>query len=234
MSDAQRVTAADERLRTKFPDVGTYLENWHASTPHTFRRKRCAGTCGGDLAEPGIAAGGNPSAPRDPVVDPRFPGRGCAFAHGRHPFRTAAHGRCHPRVDITDGGHGGGCLFGEGRAVCRRRPGSGERILSTYLDDDHLADGAFVLLVDPAGRIFAASPAAAGQVGLMLSTVLPEVTTIQRSVTDLCQACRCNRDRVQTASHIMRSSRLSEPRVHCFSRPIPCRASTISGAARSR
>eukprot|EP01032_Pedospumella_encystans_P037731 gene37731-42737_t len=56
-----------------------------------------------------------------------------------------------------------------------------ESRLSTFLDRGHFASGAFVLLVDPAGRVFGASPEAAAQVGMALSSLLPEVMTIRQS-----------------------------------------------------
>ena len=62
-----------------------------------------------------------------------------------------------------------------------RERAEAEKRLSAFLDREHFSNGAFVLLVDPAGRVFGSSAEAAGQVGLMLSSLLPEVMTIRQS-----------------------------------------------------
>lgn len=58
-----------------------------------------------------------------------------------------------------------------------------ERLFSRYLPQDRLAEGSFVLLVDAAGTVSAATSAGLGYVGLPLSRLLPEVAAI-RSYSD--------------------------------------------------
>jgi two-component system cell cycle sensor histidine kinase PleC len=55
-----------------------------------------------------------------------------------------------------------------------------EKKLATYLPQDRLDAGAFVLLVQASGRVFGASVAGAPYVGLRISDFFPEVSTIRR------------------------------------------------------
>ncbi len=177
MSDARRATAADERLRTKFPDVGTYL-----------------GKLGRKFSQPASAGGqsigraSSASQRMETILRRAIPMLILAFlavvALSRTVGILSEQQRMDDAIRMTTSLMASTAeaafadkadLFATGDRV------TAERILSTYLDDGHLADGAFVLLVDQAGRIFGASTEASAQVGLMLSAILPEVTTIQRS-----------------------------------------------------
>ncbi|GEO84408.1 MULTISPECIES: PAS domain-containing sensor histidine kinase [Alphaproteobacteria] len=55
-----------------------------------------------------------------------------------------------------------------------------EATLSALLPAERLAGDAFVLMVEPSGRIFASSVAGAGYVGLPLANLLPQVAAIRR------------------------------------------------------
>ncbi len=55
-----------------------------------------------------------------------------------------------------------------------------EQRLSRFLPQDRMGAGAFVLLAGPEGRVFAASAAGSGYIGVPLSSVLPEVAAIRR------------------------------------------------------
>ncbi len=55
-----------------------------------------------------------------------------------------------------------------------------ETALTALLPAERLAGGAFVLMVEPSGRIFASSAAGAGYVGLPLANLLPQVAAIRR------------------------------------------------------
>ncbi|MDH4442060.1 MAG: PAS domain-containing sensor histidine kinase, partial [Rhizobium sp.] len=177
MSDARRATAADERLRTKFPDVGTYL----GKLGRKFSLPASADSQGSGQASTATLRVETILRRAIPVLILAFL---AVVALSRTVGILAEQQRMVDSIrlstslmaataDAAFAGQAG--LFAAGDRV------ASERILSTYLHDEHLSDGAFVLLVDPVGRIFATSPEAAGQVGLMLSAILPEVTTIQRA-----------------------------------------------------
>ncbi|KAA0698125.1 PAS domain S-box protein [Neorhizobium sp. P12A] len=57
--------------------------------------------------------------------------------------------------------------------------GSAEKRLSTYLPQDRLDGGAFILLVQASGRVFASSAAGSSYVGLSISDFFPEVSAIR-------------------------------------------------------
>ncbi|HEX8044928.1 PAS domain-containing sensor histidine kinase [Rhizobium sp.] len=54
-----------------------------------------------------------------------------------------------------------------------------EQKLSTYLPQDRLDPGAFVLLVQSSGRVFGSSAAGSNYIGLMISDFFPEVSAIR-------------------------------------------------------
>ena len=54
-----------------------------------------------------------------------------------------------------------------------------ERKLSSYLPQDRLDTGAFVLLVQSTGRVFGSSAAGSGYIGMLVSDFFPEVTAIR-------------------------------------------------------
>jgi two-component system cell cycle sensor histidine kinase PleC len=182
MSDAQRVTAADERLRTKFPDVGTYL----GKLTRKFSHLPPSGS--GPRIQAAAVPASTGSHQLETILRRSIPVLILAFLGVVALSRTV--GILSEQSRMVDAIRVSTSLmaatveaaFSEKADLFETGDrASAERILTTYLDGEHLSAGAFVLLVDPAGRIFAASPDAAAQVGLMLSTILPEVTTIQRA-----------------------------------------------------
>ncbi|MBB4241455.1 two-component system cell cycle sensor histidine kinase PleC [Rhizobium tropici] len=54
-----------------------------------------------------------------------------------------------------------------------------ERKLASYLPQDRLDSGAFVLLVQSSGRVFGSSAAGSGYIGMLISDFFPEVTAIR-------------------------------------------------------
>ncbi len=54
-----------------------------------------------------------------------------------------------------------------------------ERKLASYLPQDRLDTGAFVLLVQASGRVFGSSAAGSGYIGMLVSDFFPEVTAIR-------------------------------------------------------
>ena len=54
-----------------------------------------------------------------------------------------------------------------------------ERKLASYLPQDRLDSGAFVLLVQSSGRVFGSSAAGSGYIGMLVSDFFPEVTAIR-------------------------------------------------------
>ncbi len=54
-----------------------------------------------------------------------------------------------------------------------------ERRLASYLPQDRLDAGAFVLLVQASGRVFGSSAAGSGYIGMLVSDFFPEVTAIR-------------------------------------------------------
>lgn len=57
--------------------------------------------------------------------------------------------------------------------------GGAERKLASYLPQDRLDNGAFVLLVQSSGRVFGSSTAGSGYIGMLVSDFFPEVTAIR-------------------------------------------------------
>ncbi|PYB76878.1 MULTISPECIES: PAS domain-containing sensor histidine kinase [Rhizobium] len=184
MSDARRATAADERLRTKFPDVGTYM----GKLARKFSLPPAGGS--GVRGQAAPASSGSTSQQVETILRRAIPVLILAFlavvALSRTVGILSEQSRMVDAIRVSTSlmAATAEAAFSEKAALFERADRvSAERILTTYLDDELLSDGAFVLLVDPAGRVFAASPSASAQVGLMLSAILPEVTTIQRSVS---------------------------------------------------
>ena len=73
-----------------------------------------------------------------------------------------------------------GALDGREALFTAADRGTIETALSAFLPNDRITDGAFVLMVEPSGRIFASSPAGAGYVGMPLASLLPQVAIIRR------------------------------------------------------
>ena len=61
-----------------------------------------------------------------------------------------------------------------------RDRGSAEKLLSQFLPQSRLNPSAYILLIDPAGQIFAGSASAVGFIGQSLTSILPEVAAIRR------------------------------------------------------
>jgi two-component system cell cycle sensor histidine kinase PleC len=174
MLDARRVTAADERLRIKFSDMGTFFRN---------------------LGE--ALFGGAPTLSGQATVRSRrietilrraIPVLILAFLAVVALARTIGIVNEHQRME-TAVRQSTALIAATVNAALGERPElfeardrtEAEKRLSLFLDREHFSNGAFVLLVDPAGRVFGSSPEAAAQVGLMLSSLLPEVMTIRQS-----------------------------------------------------
>jgi len=174
MLDARRVTAADERLRIKFSDVRTYLA-------------RAADA----LFGPAPAVSGQVSERSrriETILRRAIPVLILAFLSVVALARTIGIVSEHQRMEAAMRqstaliAATANAALGDRLALFEtRNRAEAEKRLSTFLDPEHFTSGAFVLLVDPTGRIFASSPEAAGQVGLMLSSLLPEVMTIRQS-----------------------------------------------------
>jgi two-component system cell cycle sensor histidine kinase PleC len=176
MLDARRVTAADERLRFKFSDMGAFVERLGRSIFGVLS------------SHPGEAHTSVRSKRIETILRRAIPVLIVAFLAVVALARTIGILSEHQRmeagirqstaliaatVNAAFGDHPD--LFEAGNRA------EAEKRLSQFLDREHFSHGAFVLLVDPAGRVFGSSPEAAAQVGLTLSSLLPEVMTIRQS-----------------------------------------------------
>jgi two-component system, cell cycle sensor histidine kinase PleC len=174
MFDARRATAADDRLRTKYSDVGTaFREMWQRLS--------------GDAPAFEIPAGRR--SPRlETALRRAIPVLILCFLTVVALARTVGILSEHQRMEnavrhstALIAATVEASLTGRADLFEARDRATAEKLIGAYLDREHLQDGAFVLLVDPSGRVFGASPAAAAQVGMMLSSLLPEVMTIRQS-----------------------------------------------------
>jgi two-component system cell cycle sensor histidine kinase PleC len=174
MLDARRVTAADERLRIKFSDMGTFFRNLGEAL------------FGGAPALSGQAS--VRSRRIETILRRAIPVLILAFLAVVALARTIGIVSEHQRME-TAVRQSTALIAATVNAALGERPElfetrdrtEAEKRLSLFLDREHFSNGAFVLLVDPAGRVFGSSPEAAAQVGLMLSSLLPEVMTIRQS-----------------------------------------------------
>jgi len=174
MLDARRVTAADERLRIKFSDMGTFFRNLGEAL------------FGGTPALSGQAS--VRSRRIETILRRAIPVLILAFLAVVALARTIGIVNEHQRME-TAVRQSTALIAATVNAALGERPElfetrnrtEAERRLSLFLDREHFSNGAFVLLVDPTGRVFGSSPEAAAQVGLMLSSLLPEVMTIRQS-----------------------------------------------------
>ena len=169
MSNARRATAADERLRLNISGIAAFF---------TKLREGFGGVNG---------SGNEPSRRLETILRRSIPiliiaflgvvalarGIGMLGEHGRFEegirqmtalMATTAEAAIGEKVD----------LFATGDRA------AAEAILTRYLSSAHLKNGAFVLLTDTDGRVFASSPSGAGYVGLPLANLLPQVATIRR------------------------------------------------------
>ena len=174
MLDARRVTAADERLRIKFSDMGTFFRN--------LGETLFGGT-------PALAGQTSVRSRRiETILRRAIPVLILAFLAVVALARTIGIVNEHQRME-TAVRQSTALIAATVNAALGERPElfeardrtEAEKRLSLFLDREHFSNGAFVLLVDPAGRVFGSSPEAAAQVGLMLSSLLPEVMTIRQS-----------------------------------------------------
>ncbi|PLK69556.1 PAS domain-containing sensor histidine kinase [Rhizobium sp. TH135] len=174
MLDARRVTAADERLRIKFSDMGTFFRNLGETL------------FGGAPTLSGQAS--VRSRRIETILRRAIPVLILAFLAVVALARTIGIVNEHQRME-TAVRQSTALIAATVNAALGERPElfetrdrtEAEKRLSLFLDREHFSNGAFVLLVDPAGRVFGSSPEAAAQVGLMLSSLLPEVMTIRQS-----------------------------------------------------
>ncbi|MFN3319606.1 MAG: PAS domain-containing sensor histidine kinase [Allorhizobium sp.] len=174
MLDARRVTAADERLRIKFSDMGTFFRN--------LGEALFGGT-------PALAGQTSVRSRRiETILRRAIPVLILAFLAVVALARTIGIVNEHQRME-TAVRQSTALIAATVNAALGERPElfeardrtEAEKRLSLFLDREHFSNGAFVLLVDPTGRVFGSSPEAAAQVGLMLSSLLPEVMTIRQS-----------------------------------------------------
>ncbi|NBB51044.1 PAS domain S-box protein [Rhizobium sp. CRIBSB] len=174
MFDARRATAADDRLRTKYSDVGTaFRDMW----------KKLAGqTPAFDV----VAGRGSPRL--ETALRRAIPVLILCFLTVVALARTVGIMSEHQRMEnairqstALIAATVQASLAGQADLFENRDRAAAEKLIGTYLDREQLESGAYVLLVDPAGRVFGASPEAAAQVGMMLSSLLPEVMTIRQS-----------------------------------------------------
>ncbi len=174
MFDARRATAADDRLRTKYSDVGTaFRDMW----------KKLAGqTPAFDV----VAVRGSPRL--ETALRRAIPVLILCFLTVVALARTVGIMSEHQRMEnairqstALIAATVQASLAGKADLFETRDRVAAEKLIGTYLDREQMESGAYVLLVDPAGRVFGASSEAAAQVGMMLSSLLPEVMTIRQS-----------------------------------------------------
>ncbi|MFY8100321.1 MAG: PAS domain-containing sensor histidine kinase, partial [Allorhizobium sp.] len=176
MLDARRVTAADERLRIKFSDMVEF-----------FRRHGGASSDSSAQAH-GAAQATARSRRIETILRRAIPVLILAFLTVVALARTIGIMSEHQRMENAVRQSTALIAATVNAALGERLPlfetrnrVEAEKRLSTFLDREHFSHGAFVLLIDPAGRVFASSPEAVGQVGATLQSLLPEVMTIRQS-----------------------------------------------------
>ena len=178
MLDARRVTAADERLRIKFSDIFEFF-------------KRIGGPVFGSSPQPNAEVQAQVSARSqwiETILRRAIPILILAFLSVVVLARTIGIMSEYQRMEGA-ARQSTALIAATVNAALGDRPelfqsrnrAEAEKRLSAFLDSEHFANGAFVLLVDPAGRVFASSPEAVGQVGSTLASLLPDVMTIRKS-----------------------------------------------------
>ncbi|MDI7861241.1 ATP-binding protein [Rhizobiaceae bacterium n13] len=169
MADVRRVTAADERLRPKFPGMNAW-ENSFAGQARL-------------LSEPVTQ-----QWPRmEPVLKRAVPVLIVAFLLVVAVSRTFGIVVDYSRMDLSarhstslSAAAAAAALSSSGDLFRNRDRIGAESRLSQFLPQDRLDAGAFVLLVDPMGRVFGSSAAGASYVGHDLATLLPEIMAVRR------------------------------------------------------
>jgi len=170
MADAQRATAAGEGLRLRFPTQSV--------ADHRL------GAQGRLMAEPVTRRLSN----MEPFLKRSIPILIVAFlivvaaarAVGMMSEQTRLHEAMQQSVYLSATGaaavfSGNEALFSTGARV------EAEKRLASFLPQDRLSPGTFLLLVGEEGNDFAASAAGSAFVGRRLSDILPEVATLGRS-----------------------------------------------------
>ena len=174
MLDARRVTAADERLRIKFSDMGAFFGRIGAVL------------FGASSSSPG--QGATRSRRIETVLRRAIPILILAFLAVVALARTIGIMNEYQRMEASVRqstaliAATASAVFDERVALFDMRDrAEAEKRLADFLDRGHFANGAFLLLIDPAGRVFAASPEASAQVGLSLASLLPEVMIFRQT-----------------------------------------------------
>ena len=174
MLDARRVTAADERLRIKFSDMGAFFGRIGAVL------------FGTSSSSPG--QGATRSRRIETVLRRSIPILILAFLAVVALARTIGIMNEYQRMEASVRqstaliAATASAVFDERVALFDMRDrAEAEKRLADFLDRGHFANGAFLLLIDPAGRVFAASPEASAQVGLSLASLLPEVMIFRQT-----------------------------------------------------
>ncbi len=164
MADVQRATAADERLRPNFSGMSAWEQSF-AGQARLF---------------PEPASGQWPRV--EPVLKRAVPLLIVAFLLVVAISRIFGIVVDYGRMDLSaqhstalSAAAASAALAESGELFRERNRGEAESRLAKYLPQDRLDAGAFILLVDPAGRVFAGSAAAATFVGRDLQDLLPEV-----------------------------------------------------------
>ncbi|NKN39593.1 PAS domain-containing protein [Agrobacterium sp. a22-2] len=168
MSNARRATAADERLRLKFSKLLAYRDTFY-----------------GRLARP-QSARNDRSSHVEIILRRAIPVLIIAFlmvvAAARMLGITAEQTRMEAAIrhsTALSAIAASAALGGEDKIVSADRAATEARIAG-YLPQDRLGNDSFILLIDPAGRVFASSTAGLGYVGMPITSLLPEVATIRR------------------------------------------------------
>ncbi|MCM2477611.1 PAS domain-containing protein [Rhizobium sp. CG5] len=168
MSNARRATAADERLRLKFSRLLAFRDLVYGR----FARLQ--------------SASNDRSSDVEIILRRAIPVLIIAFllvvAAARMLGITAEQTRMEASIrhsTALSAIAAAAALGGEGGTVPADRAVAQARI-AAYLPQDRLGPDAFILLIDPAGRVYASSTAGLGFVGMPITSLLPEVATIRR------------------------------------------------------
>ncbi|MDE1159288.1 MAG: ATP-binding protein [Neorhizobium sp.] len=179
MSDVQRETAAGARLRVRFPGLDSLLRALQGSSPasrvHASDR---------DLSIRPITR----QLPRVELVLKRcIPLLIVAFLAVVATSRIIGITGEHDRMDESArqstalmAAMASAAFSGQDALFTSPDRNAAQGRLSSFLPQDQLAAGAFVLMVDRTGRIFGGSNAAAPYIGQRLSTLLPEVSAVRQ------------------------------------------------------
>lgn len=169
MSNVRRATAADERLRLNFAVIVAFFNRL---------RDRIAGMNNPDK---GPSRWIETALRRSiPVLILAFL---CVVALARLAGMINEHGRLEDNVRQTTAlvaTTARAALLGHEALFVTADRAAAQAALQALLPNERLVGQAFVLMVDPSGRIFASSSAGAGYVGLPLANLLPQVATIRR------------------------------------------------------